>query len=47
MCKAFQTPSVQTFYIIYFNLFIEFTGRPAGPMIVINMEYGKDFSGAG
>ena len=28
-------------------LSIEFTGRPAGPMIVLNMEYGKDFSGAG
>ena len=28
-------------------LFVEYTGRPAGPMIVVNMEYGKDFSGAG
>ena len=27
--------------------FAEYTGRPAGPMIVLNMEYGKDFSGAG
>ena len=50
MCKTFQTPQVQTFYInlfVYFNLPIEFSGRPAGPMIVLNMEYGKNFSGAG
>ena len=30
-----------------FLVLSEFTGRPAGPMIVLNMEYGKDFSGAG
>lgn len=29
------------------HLFVEYTGRPAGPMIVLNMEYGKGFSGAG
>ncbi|XP_022795419.1 FAD-dependent oxidoreductase domain-containing protein 2-like [Stylophora pistillata] len=37
----------EEFPIRLVHQFEEFTGRPAGPMIVLNMEYGKDFSGAG
>lgn len=37
----------EDFPIRLVHKFEEYTGRPAGPMIVLNMEYGKDFSGAG
>ncbi|XP_068672051.1 FAD-dependent oxidoreductase domain-containing protein 2-like [Montipora foliosa] len=37
----------EEFPIRLVHKFEEYTGRPSGPMIVVNMEYGKDFSGAG
>ncbi|XP_015768238.1 PREDICTED: FAD-dependent oxidoreductase domain-containing protein 2-like [Acropora digitifera] len=37
----------EEFPIRLVHRFAEYTGRPAGPMIVLNMEYGKGFSGAG
>jgi len=37
----------EEFPIRLVHQFEEYTGRPAGPMIVLNMEYGKEFSGAG
>lgn len=37
----------EEFPIRLVHKFEEYTGRPAGPMIVLNLEYGKNFSGAG
>jgi len=37
----------EEFPIRLVDQFEEFTGSATGPMIVLNMEYGKDFSGAG
>ncbi|KAJ7382594.1 FAD-dependent oxidoreductase domain-containing protein 2 [Desmophyllum pertusum] len=45
--KNGQVEYYEEFPIRLVHQFEEFTGRPAGPMIVLNMEYGKDFSGAG
>ena len=42
--RLFNSLTYTTWYCLRFA---EYTGRPAGPMIVLNMEYGKDFSGAG
>ncbi|KXJ26579.1 FAD-dependent oxidoreductase domain-containing protein 2 [Exaiptasia diaphana] len=42
-----QVAYFESFPVKLVNEFQKHTGYPEGPMIVLNMEYGKDFSGAG